>query len=134
MRKSVPNSKKNKTWSVALKTFDWTKVAFKHFTPEECDAKWKEIMQKLRKIKTLNELIVDAQNAVNDAKMELPKKPLSANALFFAENKERFKKRNPGVKSREMMKFVNDTFKKLPSEKKVGLNINTFFIHVCMCP
>ncbi|KAJ0060466.1 hypothetical protein NL108_011884 [Boleophthalmus pectinirostris] len=118
MSKSITEREKGKIWNVGLKTFDWKKVAFSDFTPEECNAKWREIMQKLRKMKTLSELIVDAQNTVNNAEIEFHKKPVSANALFFAENKELFKKKKPDLNSRELMKVVNDSYKKLPPEKK----------------
>ncbi|KAK7919612.1 hypothetical protein WMY93_010896 [Mugilogobius chulae] len=127
MKKSVSSRERDKIWSVGLKSLDWNKVAFAAFTPEECNAKWQEIMQKLRKIKSITELIVDVQNSIDDkhshlkfepAKIEFPKKPVSANALYFAENKEIFKKKKPGMSSRELMKFANDSYKQLSPEKK----------------
>ncbi|CAL1599450.1 unnamed protein product [Knipowitschia caucasica] len=125
MRKTIGRKERDKTWNVGLKALDWRDVAFGDFSSENCRDKWQEIMQRLRKIKTLTELIVDAQFAIEnsqikiDPKMELPKKPVSANALYFAENKSLLKELNPHMNSRELMKFANDCYKKLPSENKV---------------
>jgi hypothetical protein len=30
-----------------LKRLDWSKLAFDHFTPEECKTKWKEVSAKV---------------------------------------------------------------------------------------
>lgn len=129
MNESIANRERGKIWSAGLKTLDWQVVAFKNFTAEECCAKWKEIMQKLRKIKTLAELIADAQSAIDDSdskikliedpETKLPKRPLPANAFYFAENKKKLIKRNPGISSQDLMKLANDRYKKLPSKDMV---------------
>lgn len=123
---SIANRERGKIWSAGLKTLDWQIVAFENFTAEECCAKWKEIMQKLRKIKTLAELIADAQCAIDnsdskvklieDPETKLPKRPLPANAIYFAENKKKLIKMNPGISSQDLMKLANVKYKKLPPE------------------
>uniref|UniRef100_A0A8C6S7L9 HMG box domain-containing protein n=1 Tax=Neogobius melanostomus TaxID=47308 RepID=A0A8C6S7L9_9GOBI len=121
MTQSIAERVRDLSWSTGLKHLDWEIVAFKQFTPEECSAKWHEIMQKLRKIKTLQELIMDAQSD------KLPKRPLSANAIYFAEKQAKFRKRNPGINGPELMKLANEKYKKLPPEVKVGLHTLIFF-------
>lgn len=125
MKQSIANRARDKIWNVGLKAFDWEIVAFEPFTAEECSAKWGEIMQKLRKIKTLTELIVDAQSAMDscpmlfeDSPIKLPKKPVAANALYFAETKEKLKRKNPGMRSRDLMKLANDKYRNLPLQCK----------------
>lgn len=66
MKSSIPSQAAEKRWSEGLKTLDWNKVAFEPFSAEECSAKWLEIIQKIRKVKTLLELIVDAQNVFSN--------------------------------------------------------------------
>lgn len=128
MKKCIEKRERNKIWSVGLKTLDWETVAFKDFTPEECRAKWDQVMEKLRKIKTLTELIVDAESAMDksnarvlslmDSQTKPPKKPASANAMYFADNKDTLKKRNPGLNSRDLMKLANATYRSLSTKNK----------------
>lgn len=122
MKKSIAVRERDKIWSSGLKVLDWEIVAFQHFSPEECRAKWNEIMQKLRKIKTLTELIADAQNAMEHSdlenQMKRPKKPMSASAFYFAENKDKLKSKKPGLSSRELMKFANDHYRSLSPRDK----------------
>lgn len=125
MKKSIANRARDKIWSVGLKALDWEIVAFRPFTAEECRAKWDEIMKKLRKIKTLTELIVDAESAMDsrpnlfeDSQIQIPKKPVAANAIYFSEAKEKLKKKNPGLSSRDLMKLANEKYKKLPLQNK----------------
>lgn len=128
MKQSIANRQRNKAWSTGLKSLDWEIVSFRQFTPEQCSAKWDEIMQKLRKVKTLTELIVDAQcamdnpdNKINlqeDTQKNRPKKPVTAHGLYFAENKGTLMKRNPGICSRDLMKLANERYKKLPPKDK----------------
>lgn len=122
MKKSVANRERDKIWSTGLKVLDWEIVAFQHFTAEECRAKWDEIMRKLRKIKTLTELITDAQKAMEDsdleAKIKRPKKPMNASAFFFVENKDKLKRRKPGVSSQELMTYANEKYRNLTSTDK----------------
>lgn len=122
MKSNIPSRESEKTWSAGLKTIDWEDVAFEPFSSEECRAKWQEIMQKLRKVKSLTELIVDAQNAmanpVTTPAPKFPKKPVSANALFYSENMDTLRKKHPEMHSRELMKYANKVYRRLPAKDK----------------
>lgn len=121
MELNLTNRERSKIWSTGMKTFDWDMVSFKSFTARECRLKWNGIMQKLRKIKNLAELITDAQNAIDmfaDTTIQRPKMPVPANALYFGDNRNQIKMMNPGMRSRDLMKFANDKYRALPLEEK----------------
>lgn len=122
MKNSIASREKSKVWSAGLKSVDWATVAFRGFTAEECRAKWDEIMKKLRKIKTLTELIVDAQKAVEGsnfvAKLKQPKLPKRAINFYYMENFEKLKRKKPSLSSQQLLTYANKKYKKLPPEKK----------------
>lgn len=124
MKTSIPENYRMSGFTQALKTVDWNEVAFPPFLPEACQQKWTEILQKMRKIRTLTELIDEAEdviaNPVRNIKIhpELPKRPAPPNSMFYEENYTKFHQQHPELSPPKLLKFVNKKYKKLPNEEK----------------
>ncbi|XP_023141867.2 nucleolar transcription factor 1-like [Amphiprion ocellaris] len=98
MKDSIPNNKKMKSYISGLKSLHWNKVAFPPFSPEACKQKWITMQENMRKIRTLTELIVEAEDVIanpgcnrkgkectEDAEGPPPKPPQSGYMLFVKE-------------------------------------------------
>ncbi|KAG7227882.1 hypothetical protein INR49_013676 [Caranx melampygus] len=64
MKETIPKPYIMCAYSKTLGVMDWTKVAFPPFSPEACKEKWAEILQKMRKFRSLTELIDEAENGL----------------------------------------------------------------------
>ncbi|XP_030611568.1 nucleolar transcription factor 1-B-like [Archocentrus centrarchus] len=124
MKTSIPESERTIAYNRGLKTLDWEKVAFPPFSPEECQQKWREIFLKMRKARSLTELIVEAEEVISDPvknKKIHPaflKRPRPVTAIYFSENYSKLQKQHPGMKNSGLMKIAIKQFKKLPDKKK----------------
>ncbi|XP_029383856.1 nucleolar transcription factor 1-like isoform X2 [Echeneis naucrates] len=91
---NIPEGHTKCTYQKTLKTMDWNKVAFPPYTPEECKEKWGNMLQKMRKFRSLPELLVEAEDVLsnpgkNDGGEEdievskgLPPKPLAFRSAY----------------------------------------------------
>lgn len=124
MKTSIPESERTIAYTQGLKTLDWEKVAFPPFSPEECEQKWREILLKMRKFRSLTELIVEAEEIISDPvknKKIHPaflKRPGPTAAIYFSENYSKLQKQHPGMKNPGLMKIATKQFKKLPDKVK----------------
>nr|XP_046232636.1 nucleolar transcription factor 1-like [Scatophagus argus]XP_046232637.1 nucleolar transcription factor 1-like [Scatophagus argus]XP_046232638.1 nucleolar transcription factor 1-like [Scatophagus argus]XP_046232639.1 nucleolar transcription factor 1-like [Scatophagus argus]XP_046232640.1 nucleolar transcription factor 1-like [Scatophagus argus]XP_046232641.1 nucleolar transcription factor 1-like [Scatophagus argus]XP_046232642.1 nucleolar transcription factor 1-like [Scatophagus argus] len=66
MKTSISEQNRMCAYSKGLKQMDWKRVAFPPFSPEACKEKWGEILQKMRKIRSLTELIAEAEDVVSN--------------------------------------------------------------------
>ncbi|XP_068439480.1 upstream-binding factor 1-like protein 1 isoform X2 [Clinocottus analis] len=100
MKASNPVETRKHEYKKALKQMDWNVVAFPPFSPEACKEMWKLILDKLRKTRTLTELLVDAEDVFSNSQRETkkrkrkvtpdtkgmpPKPPMSGYSLFCKE-------------------------------------------------
>ncbi|KAG2460920.1 UBF1 factor, partial [Polypterus senegalus] len=105
---------------------NWDKVAFNHHTGDVCRQKWLQISNKIRKFRTLTELIVDAedqvQNPYKGKKLkqhpDFPKKPLTPYFRFFTEKRAKYAKLHPEMSSLDLTKILSKKYKELPEKKK----------------
>ncbi|XP_044035737.1 nucleolar transcription factor 1-like isoform X2 [Siniperca chuatsi] len=124
MKNSIPENDRMSVYTKGLKTVDWNEVAFPPFSPEACQRKWREILQKMRKIRTLTELIVEAEDVIanpvqnNKIHPELPKRPSPPNAIFYEENEANFHQQHPEMSRQKLFKFLIKKYKELPDEEK----------------
>ncbi|XP_034717060.1 nucleolar transcription factor 1-like [Etheostoma cragini] len=124
MKTSIPEHDLMSAYAKGLKSVDWNVVAFPPFSAEACQEKWREILQKMRKTRTLTELIVEAEdvisNPVKNMKMhpELPKRPCPPNAVFYEENWAKFHKKHPNMSRRKGFKCLINKYKALSDEEK----------------
>ncbi|XP_039595146.1 nucleolar transcription factor 1 [Polypterus senegalus] len=106
---------------------NWDKVAFNHHTGDVCRQKWLQISNKIRKFRTLTELIVDAedqvQNPYKGKKLkqhpDFPKKPLTPYFRFFTEKRAKYAKLHPEMSSLDLTKILSKKYKELPEKKKM---------------
>ncbi|XP_072229838.1 nucleolar transcription factor 1-like [Leuresthes tenuis] len=132
LKASVPNRERGSIYRRGLKAVDWNEVAFSPFSPEECQEKWTSIMQKMRKIRTLPELIVEAEEVISNPSHnfkihpEYPKKPIPPTAAYCEENLAKFRMENPELRTSKVFKFAVEQFSQLPDDEKAeyGRNFN----------
>ncbi|KAM4624302.1 nucleolar transcription factor 1-like isoform 2-T2 [Polymixia lowei] len=126
MKKNIPKSHTMTPYVVTQRKFDWEKVAFHPYSAEVCQKKWHQILQKIRKIRTLTELIDEAEDVVDDPfkrrkhqiHPEFPKKPVPPNGIFLQENLEEVKIEHPDLSPTQLVRLLNEEYKKLPEHKK----------------
>ncbi|XP_073345840.1 nucleolar transcription factor 1-like isoform X2 [Pagrus major] len=124
MKTSYPDEYRSDAYITGLKAMDWEKVAFLPFSPEACQEKWGEILQKMRRMRTLAELIDEAEEAIANPVLnkkshpDFPKKPRPPTAIFYEENRAKFKEQHPKMTSRELFKLMTEAYRLLPDEEK----------------
>ncbi|CAG5906612.1 unnamed protein product [Menidia menidia] len=93
----IPTEASRFSYHKGLKVVDWTKVAFPPYSPEQCQEKWTCILKKMSKIRSLPELIVQAEEVISAKELhvdgteddDLPPRPISnCFALFCKEMSE----------------------------------------------
>ncbi|XP_017289850.1 nucleolar transcription factor 1-A-like [Kryptolebias marmoratus] len=124
MKGCIPEGEKTTNYHKGIKSVDWNKVAFPPFSPEECREKWANIMEKMRKLRSLTELIAEAEDVISDplhnkkVHPEFPKRPLLPRASYFMANHRTFRKKHPGMGTQKFFKLLYRKFDKLPKEKR----------------
>uniref|UniRef100_A0A3P8XB10 HMG box domain-containing protein n=1 Tax=Esox lucius TaxID=8010 RepID=A0A3P8XB10_ESOLU len=104
----------------------WDKVAFHPYSPEMCQKKWKELSQKIRKIRSLAELVAEAECALENpfqcqnAKIhpDIPKRPTPPNSIFSKENFKTFKNKHPEMTNSELFALIRKAYTELPEPEK----------------
>ncbi|XP_029978361.1 nucleolar transcription factor 1-like isoform X2 [Sphaeramia orbicularis] len=124
MKKNIPKHTRKRTWTYGKKALDWNQIAFEPFSPEECRGKWEEILQRLCKIRTLPELILEAEIANsrysenNQINPEYPKRPAPAHICFYKENLAKLKKTYPNARHSKLLQRSARKYQMLPEEEK----------------
>lgn len=117
--RSVVPKKDTKQWKGTLKKIDWAHVAFEGRTPDEVKAVTEELMRKIRKYRTLSEMIDDIPlHANKNCEMRKPKNPPSAYNFFVKEKYTKFKNKNPDLSSQAIFKLVLKGYANLSEKKK----------------
>ncbi|XP_034070512.1 nucleolar transcription factor 1-like isoform X3 [Gymnodraco acuticeps] len=112
------------TYLKALKHVDWKEVAFDPFTPEACKNKWGDILQKLQKIRTLAEILVEAEDVISNPLMNTkihpdhPKRPTPPNAIFCEENWVSYHNKYPDIGRPTLFRRLANKYQALPDEEK----------------
>ncbi|XP_075703027.1 nucleolar transcription factor 1-B-like [Rhinoderma darwinii] len=105
---------------------DWNKLAFKTYTGDMCRQKWIEVTAKVRKFRTLTEVLEDAEELVRDPYKgkkltrhpEFPRKPLTPYYRFFLEEKASYAKLHPEMSNLDICKNLSKMYKELTDSKK----------------
>nr|KAF6343847.1 upstream binding transcription factor like 1 [Pipistrellus kuhlii] len=126
MENNLPPSD-NHTFKIAQAHMDWAKVAFKDFSGEMCKLKWLEISRKIRKYRTLTELVLEAKEHVKNSYQskklkkhpDMPKKPLTAYLRFLKEKRPEYSQMHPKLNNQELTKVMSEKYKALPEEMKL---------------
>ncbi|KAI9536751.1 hypothetical protein NQZ68_031826 [Dissostichus eleginoides] len=124
MKTSILKKDLKSTYLKALKNVDWKEVAFDPFTPEACKKKWGEILQKLQKIRTLTELLVEAEDVISNPLMNTkihpdhPKRPTPPNAIFCEENWVSYHNKHPDIGRPKLFSRLANKYQALPDKEK----------------
>ncbi|XP_033963481.1 nucleolar transcription factor 1-B-like [Pseudochaenichthys georgianus] len=112
------------TYLKALKHVDWKEVSFDPFTPEECKKKWGDILQKLQKLRTLAEILVEAEDVISNPLINTkihpdhPKRPTPPNAIFCEENWVSYHNKHPDIGRTTLFRRLANKYQALPDEEK----------------
>ncbi|RVE59515.1 hypothetical protein OJAV_G00189260 [Oryzias javanicus] len=124
LKASIPKKEEARIYSRGLKRVDWEKVAFSPFSADQCREMWTCFMHKMRKVRTLKEIVEEAEDLVsnpntnNMIQPECPKKPPPPSSLYLETNLEKFKRRRPESDTESLLKYASKKFNKLPEEEK----------------
>ncbi|XP_059566964.1 upstream-binding factor 1-like protein 1 [Myotis daubentonii] len=127
LMKNILPSNDNHTFKTTQSHMDWGKVAFKGYSGEMCKRKWFEISSKIRKYRTLTELVLEAKELVKNSYKskklkkhpDMPKKPLTPYLRFFKEKRPLYSQMHPKLNNKELTKVMSEKYKALPEEMKL---------------
>lgn len=118
VRAVLPNSDSKKAAS-RLKAIEWSSVAFGNHSPDEVKDATCKLIEKVRKFRTLEEMLDDVTKKINVIGFpKKPKSPPSAYNFFVKANLRTIKEENPGMKTQEIFRKVAEMFKQLSDKKK----------------
>ncbi|XP_028373141.2 upstream-binding factor 1-like protein 1 [Phyllostomus discolor] len=117
----------NDTFKATQSQMDWGKVAFKDYSGEMCKLKWLEISNKIRKFRTLTEIVLETKEHFKQSYQRktlknhphLPKRPLTAYFRFCRENRAQYSQMYPELNNLELTKILSKKYKDLPEQMKL---------------
>ncbi|XP_056222904.1 nucleolar transcription factor 1-like isoform X2 [Seriola aureovittata] len=121
---NTPKRYRTCAYTKGLKTVDWNKVAFPPFSPEACQEKWGEILHKMRKFRSITELIVEAQDFFSNPALisklhpDFPKRPTPSNAKFYEDNCAKFQEQHPEMSHKKVVEVLYKKYNVLPRKEK----------------
>lgn len=124
IRSNIPESEKKRAYRSALSAVDWEKVAFPPFSPDECRETWTDVMQKMHKLRSLPELITEAEEAISNPlchkkiHTELPKTTAPPKIVYMWKHFSTLQKKHPGLTMTKLGKMAFEKYDKLPDEEK----------------
>ncbi|CAN7999059.1 unnamed protein product, partial [Ixodes hexagonus] len=120
-------------YNTMVEKLDWERVRFGAYSATDCKEKWLQVMQKLRRYRTLTDLVIDARDwlkqpwpAGNSSAAgsrrpkhpDLPKKPMTPYFRFYHEKREKYSRENPDLSMTELAKLISKKFQELSDKKK----------------
>ena len=134
MEKSIPSSDGH-TFKTTQSVMDWEKVAFKDFSGEMCKLKWLEVSHKVRKFRTLKELVLEAkENVSNPSKKHkktqensrkhkkhayLFQKSLTAYRHISQVMRPQYIQKHPKISNQELTKVLSEEHRKVPEQLRL---------------
>ncbi|XP_044151448.1 nucleolar transcription factor 1-B-like [Bufo gargarizans] len=125
--KSILPSQDSLKFKTTESQLDWNKLAFKNYTGPVCRQKWIEISTKVRKFRTLSEVIQSAEEHVKNKYKgkklkkhpKFPKIPLTSYMRYFVENRAKYAKLHPEMGNVDLTKMLSKKYKELPEKRKM---------------
>ncbi|XP_027194350.2 nucleolar transcription factor 1-A-like [Dermatophagoides pteronyssinus] len=120
IKKCLPQNDQTKYSTTLEKTIDWNQIKFGNHDANECKECAVNIMNRLRKYRTLSEMLVDAVEWTDKRQLnhpDRPKKPCSLFLRYFLEKRPKLQAQYPDKSVAELAKLMSPKFAKL-SEKK----------------
>ncbi|KAM4714959.1 nucleolar transcription factor 1-like isoform 2-T2 [Anableps anableps] len=124
LKDTIPENQKTQNYIRGLKAVDWDKVAFPPFSAEECQEKWNSMMVKMRRYRSLSELLDEAEDVISDPfrhkniHPELPKQSVGPKRAYIVKKVSRYMKKHPGMPIGQSTTTFSRKYDKLPVEKK----------------
>ncbi|XP_005812787.2 nucleolar transcription factor 1-A-like isoform X1 [Xiphophorus maculatus] len=124
IRSNTPESEKTTNYQSGLLSVNWDKTAFPPYSAKECHDKWQKVMKKMRKVRSLPDLIAEAEEVVSKPLLhrrthpDFPKYPCSARIDYMKKNFSRLKKKHPRLTMTEIVVKALKKYNELPDEKK----------------
>lgn len=125
---SVMPNDDNIKYSTMADKLEWDKVKVATYKPVECKDQWIHITTKLRRFRTMSELLVDAKqwakhpwNAFGKKTTkhpEMPKKPLTPYFRFFMRKRVSYAKKHPDMSVTDLTKELSKKYGTLSEHKK----------------
>ncbi|XP_013781241.1 nucleolar transcription factor 1-A-like isoform X2 [Limulus polyphemus] len=120
----------NVRYNTLVEKLDWDKVCFGSYTGVQCKEKWMQIMTRLRRYRTLTDMVTDAKEWVKhpwssfstskkQKHPEMPKKPLTPYFRYFLEKREKYSHEHPEMSMTDLAKLLSKKFQQLPEKKKL---------------
>lgn len=119
----------NVKYSTLIEKLDWEKVRFGSYSASECKEKWMQIMTRLRRFRTLTDMVTDAKewlkhpwSSYSSSKKqkhpEMPKKPLTPYFRYFLEKRQKYSREHPDMSMTDLAKVLSKKYQQLPEKKK----------------
>uniref|UniRef100_A0A1A8UDU7 HMG box domain-containing protein n=1 Tax=Nothobranchius furzeri TaxID=105023 RepID=A0A1A8UDU7_NOTFU len=124
LKACIPDEERLIDYQLGLKTVNWDKVAFSTFSPEECKQKWAQVIKKMRKRRSITELIDEAQTIVSDplhhrrVHPEVPKRPAQARYIYFKSKCAKFQTKHPEMGMTQVLCTLLQEYEALPQKEK----------------
>ncbi|XP_046909525.2 nucleolar transcription factor 1 [Dermatophagoides farinae] len=121
IKKCLPQNDLTKYSTTLEKTINWDQVKFKHFDANECKECAVNIINGLRKYRTLTEMLGDAFEWTNKRHLNhpnRPKKPCSLFLRYFLEKRPKLQQQYPNKSVAELAKILSTKFAKLSDKKR----------------
>ena len=134
MEKSIPSNDRQ-TFKTTQSVMDWEKVAFKDFSGEMCKLKWLEVSHKVRKFRTLKELVLEAKENVSNPSKEhnktqqntrkhkkhayLFKKSLTAYRHISQVMRPQYIQKHPKISNQPLTRVLSEEHRKEPEQLRV---------------
>uniref|UniRef100_A0A182M1S8 HMG box domain-containing protein n=1 Tax=Anopheles culicifacies TaxID=139723 RepID=A0A182M1S8_9DIPT len=117
--RSVVPRKDTKKYQSSLKKIDWENVAFDGHTSDEVKTVTLSLINKIRKYRTLREMIEDIPTQMNKGySLGKPKNPLSAYNFFMKAKYTQCKEKHPELPSKALFKVLHHEYTTLSQKKK----------------
>lgn len=101
---------------------DWDIIKFDKFTAEICKQKWSLLASRVRRQRTLKEILDDAQEkhrqSPGETNISQLKKPVTAFFLYLRAKRPSFIEKHPDLSTLEVTKRLSEKWKKLSEERK----------------
>lgn len=120
LREACPK-KDTKKFTTTLQNIQWNEIEVGHFSPDEVKKVTTSLVSKVRKFRTLGEIINDMPECISKIMAAAkPKPPPTARQLFLKDFTPRFRAQNEGQKgwAKDLLKRASEEFAQLSSKKR----------------
>lgn len=124
MKQVIPNPDVSK-YKTMLEKFEWEKVKMGRFSAEDCKKQWYRVYKKLRKFKTLSDLVTDSLDYIENPYKgnvkkhpDHPKRPLTPYFRFFLSEREKFAANHKDLSNLEITSILSKKYREITIEEK----------------